>query len=1126
MKNNFLKKLKQGQLKFLILAGLFFSFLLLTTAPNSQAQTTETPDSKDAIAVRIVENPNHYSSARWYQLQNFQGSPQTLQVDGYEAIRNGRTVYVNAANVVDSNNDGTPDAFYTNIFIISYTESQRADTPDIFGQLLKNFKFNTNFFELGACSQTSDKSCLTNKDCPADEYCNSQKSKVVRDVKRLADLTEMQTALNAYKQKTGVYPSQIAGTYLAGKTLSTWSSWQESFAKDLGIVLPVDPINKLGTCDGYDPNTCWDASNKTFATNISQAILPSGSHVYAYLGDSRGANAKYCAQMESGYANLQSYNCFTDKRENSQPIIKDTALFGWPKKEFNGYVSVFDADGDPLKLSIALSSPAPNVWIQEKWGGFASSTITALPSKGQMKIYVPITGNAKAPGYYKVRLTLDDQQGAANSIFSQIYDLTVQPLTSSLSKTSKTVTIGQTDMASISGTDSNGDPIQNVYFESATYNSSPISQTVFTNSGFSIAGATLQESFRSAQKTGVYVVNVSANDSVAAGGKIFSNFTYTIVNKPPVFKSLVATFINNTTKTCAPGETCYVSIDNGEAATVRITGEDPDGHALSYSLVDNFGGKLSINSTSGVISGLQNLGYQELQDQVFNIEVKISDAYCANSSPAECSSNYSFSLKVMKYCSVNLPGSTLYKELQQTVTVANSGDNLNTGLFLSDCSEIGTSSMDVKFVGEAHSQAIILVSDLSKSMDANITIAGVSQPAVTRLKSALTKTTTGFLDSVYGIASTWPSQYFIKVGLIAYNTGVVSSQPLTNLVTSGNLSSLKNIINNYTTYYQTDTLSALNAAETALAGVTDPNTEKIVILMSDGIPGIDGYTIKNPYCYEPSEPTCYCGGTAPDNCNPWPSCDYTKEYVSYSQDSCSCVCACGGTSPNCTARATCPAGQEQGGCTADDCYTPTPPPHSSFNPFQKIKRFFAKLLNIKPAQAITTQNECAYKSCEAAFPDFSCPSNQYMSCSYYWTLNCDLTPDVDKQANIIKSKGISLYTIYYDTSNTSTPKQKMCNWSSNNGVNCDNNTYAFAGSDIDTMIKKVLGRIVTKPKDVTVGNSLILDQDSASTTSFVSGAQVGGLSCGAITPKVTFSNNGYLEFSNIKLNYCPAKLHP
>jgi hypothetical protein len=1107
MKNNFLKKFKLNKFKFLILLCLFLSFPLFAWPSSLRAQES------DAIAVRIIENPNHYSSARWYQLQNFQGSPQSLQVDGYEAIRNGRTVYVDAANVVDTNNDGTPDAFYTNIFIISYTQSQQADTPDIFGQLLKNFKFNTNFFDLGACSTTTTNSCLSNKDCPSGEYCNSQKAKVVRDVKRLADLTEMQAQLDTYKNAKGTYPSALAGTYLASKSLSTWNSWQENFAKELGTVLPVDPINQLGACPGYDAATCWNSSNKTFATDISQAILPSGSHVYAYLGDSRGASARYCAQMESGYANLVSFNCFTDKRPNNQPVIKDVSLFGWPKKEFNGYVSVFDADGDPLKLTIDFSSPAAAEWINQKWV-FNGSAITNLPSKGQMKIYVPVTGNAKPAGYYKVRLTLNDGQGASNSTFSQVYDLTVNPLASSLSKTSKTVTIGQSDAATLSGTDSNGDPIGNLYFESATFNGATLTQTGLTNNGFTISGTNIQEAFRPAQHTGAYVINVYANDSAAPTGKINSYFTYTIVNKPPIFKSLSATFSNNTKKDCAPGETCYISIDNGEAATVKITGEDPDGHALTYSLVDNFSNQLSINPSTGVISGLQNLNFQQLQDQVFNISVKISDAYCANSSPAECSVTYSFSLKVIKFCSVNVAGSTIYKEIPQTFTVSNSGDTLNTGLHLDDCSEIGTSSMDVKFIGESHSQAIVLVSDLSSSMEALINIGGVNQTAIARLKSALTKTGSGFLDSVYNIAVTWPSQYFIKVALIAYNTGVVRDQPLTNLVTTGNLGSLKTIINNFSTYYQTETLAALNAAEVSLASVTDPNIEKIVILMSDGIPGIDGYTFSNPYCYTPT----------PSECTPQPACPDGQYQIGCTSSYCyTPTCSCGGTWPNCDSPASCCCGEVQGGCTSNDCYMPA---HSSFNPFEKFKKFISKLLTVKTAEATTIKRECTYLGCAAAFPSFSCPSDQYLSCYGSYVLNCDTTPDVNKQASLLKSQGVALYTIYYNTSNTLEPKQKMCDWSSNNGLDCDNNTYAFSGSDIDTMIKKVLGRIVTKPKDVVVANSQVIDGDIASSTSFVSGSLVGGLTCGTVAPKVTFTNNGYLEFSNIKLNYCPAKLHP
>ncbi len=69
-----------------------------------------------------MSNPNHYTIERWYQEQGFKGSPQSLVVDGYQAIRDGRTVYVNAANINTSTNQ-----IYTNIYLISYTqESENA----------------------------------------------------------------------------------------------------------------------------------------------------------------------------------------------------------------------------------------------------------------------------------------------------------------------------------------------------------------------------------------------------------------------------------------------------------------------------------------------------------------------------------------------------------------------------------------------------------------------------------------------------------------------------------------------------------------------------------------------------------------------------------------------------------------------------------------------------------------------------------------------------------------------------------------------------------------------------------------------------------------------------------------
>ena len=70
------------------------------------------------------------------------GSPQALLVDGYEAIRDGRTVYVNAANI-----DPNTKLIYTNIYLISYNQDSAAQTVDILGQIITHWKFNSNLNE-------------------------------------------------------------------------------------------------------------------------------------------------------------------------------------------------------------------------------------------------------------------------------------------------------------------------------------------------------------------------------------------------------------------------------------------------------------------------------------------------------------------------------------------------------------------------------------------------------------------------------------------------------------------------------------------------------------------------------------------------------------------------------------------------------------------------------------------------------------------------------------------------------------------------------------------------------------------------------------------------------------------
>ncbi len=232
--------------------------------------------SPDAIGIRVAPNQEHQSPLVWYKKNvKLQGAPQWLLVDGYEAVRDGRTVYVNAANV-----DLAANKLYTNIYIISYNQDADNQTIDIFGQILAHWKFNINLN-------------------------SEQKIKVSRDTKRLSDLNTVKLALISYQARhNGQSPGLAAGSYLKGKTISKWPSWQATLGVDLGITMPADPINKLGDCPAdYDKTTCWDNKNKKFGGSASETefILPSGSYAYSYFVLADGVNYKLCALSESSY---------------------------------------------------------------------------------------------------------------------------------------------------------------------------------------------------------------------------------------------------------------------------------------------------------------------------------------------------------------------------------------------------------------------------------------------------------------------------------------------------------------------------------------------------------------------------------------------------------------------------------------------------------------------------------------------------------------------------------------------------------------------------------------------------------------------------------------------------------
>ena len=263
----------------------------------------------DGIGIRVVKNTELKPLSVWYDDSGYTGSPAAIQVDGYEALEDGRTVYVSAANQVNSGN------IYGNIYVISYNENASDDTIEIFNQLLENWFFNSNIENAGVCyADESDESelltddeglinCTSDIDCGSG-VCHANKDKLQRDLKRLTDLRLIETELDDYSQINGLcsasisiscstdatcpsgescvpqYPTLASGTFLRSMTTSAWNSWDEEFSLEVGSDLPVDPLNVHTSCgedpySSYDSATCQDAAN-------AQYVCPEGSHVYTY----------------------------------------------------------------------------------------------------------------------------------------------------------------------------------------------------------------------------------------------------------------------------------------------------------------------------------------------------------------------------------------------------------------------------------------------------------------------------------------------------------------------------------------------------------------------------------------------------------------------------------------------------------------------------------------------------------------------------------------------------------------------------------------------------------------------------------------------------------------------------
>ncbi|MFH0819984.1 MAG: MopE-related protein [bacterium] len=276
-----------------LLVGFGFYYLNLNfknfifSAP-AQAQT------ESALAIRVFKNPDHLSPEQWYK-ENVPhpSNPQSTVIDGYQAIRDGRSIYVSAANLNTVDNQ-----LHSNIYLISYSEGASTAAQKIFEGVLANWQFNSNIPPNNAgkvCSNDYTTVCSQDKDCPTGETCLNiePKPRLTRDVKRLADLQDIRQELEDYNYQAGSFPTLSSGTYIPKLSFSVWPSWEKTLGQNLGSTLPADPINRLMGCTNpYDPTTCWD--NKSLAFQC-----PGNYYIYAYRSPTlSGDQAKLYTKLE------------------------------------------------------------------------------------------------------------------------------------------------------------------------------------------------------------------------------------------------------------------------------------------------------------------------------------------------------------------------------------------------------------------------------------------------------------------------------------------------------------------------------------------------------------------------------------------------------------------------------------------------------------------------------------------------------------------------------------------------------------------------------------------------------------------------------------------------------------
>ncbi len=290
----------------------------------------------DVLGLQIFENPQRLSARDWFNTTFAFGADrlQELTIDGYDAVSDGKSIYVNALNVVTDFKRNRE--VYNNIYVFSLNVGAQPSTQVVFDQIIESLLFNTNVSDIGYClSEGVDAnvpvqdrriprdddprisaiaaasiSCRDDFDCRdfvgaaldgTNGICSQAKTKFVHDWQRLAEIRDVQEQLSAYEQREGSYPNLQGGTFIPGYTNSRWPSWGRLSGLIGGIA--SDPVNEWSACgrcqianaqgvfascvdnaqcpgEGnscliQDESTCWDAVQSRF-------ICPQASQITEY----------------------------------------------------------------------------------------------------------------------------------------------------------------------------------------------------------------------------------------------------------------------------------------------------------------------------------------------------------------------------------------------------------------------------------------------------------------------------------------------------------------------------------------------------------------------------------------------------------------------------------------------------------------------------------------------------------------------------------------------------------------------------------------------------------------------------------------------------------------------------